>query len=104
LYDNFINPYNSLNTLNDECYIIDKQVVKPVVDVKTVLNHHRGQNSKGWNTPKGVKTKFHNDLFIIPFLIGLNAFVAILSATQNTLENFFEGLIYAYVVEKLLPT
>lgn len=103
LYDNFISQYNSLNTLNDECYIIDKQVVKPVVEVKTVFKSSTEvQNSKGWIHPKELKQNPTNDLFIIPFLIGLIAFVAILVRYSKYLGKFFEGLIYAYVVEKFV--
>ncbi|KAB2870271.1 MAG: DUF4271 domain-containing protein [Bacteroidales bacterium] len=103
LYDNFIYQYNSLNTLNDECYIIDKQVVKPVVEVKTVFKSSTEiQNSKGWIHPKELKQNPTNDLFIIPFLIGLVAFVTILVRYSKYLGKFFEGLIYAYVVEKFV--
>ncbi len=103
LYDNFINQYNSLNTLNDECYIIDKQVVKPVVEVKTVFKSSTEvQNSKGWIHPKELKQNPTIDLFIIPFFIGLIAFVAILVRYAKYLGKFFEGLIYAYVVEKFV--
>jgi len=103
LYDNFISQYNSLNTLNDECYIIDKQVVKPVVEVKTVFKSSTEvQNSKGWIHPKELKQNPTNDLFIIPFLIGFIAFVAILVRYSKYLGKFFEGLIYAYVVEKFV--
>lgn len=103
LYDNFINQYNSLNTLNEECYIIDKQVVKPVVEVKTVFKSSTGiHNSKGWIYPKELKQNPTNDLFIIPFLIGLIAFVAIFVRYSKYLGKFFEGLIYPYVVEKFV--
>ncbi|BDX37539.1 hypothetical protein CYCD_08940 [Tenuifilaceae bacterium CYCD] len=103
LYDNFIYQYNSLNTLNYECYIIDKQVVKPVVDVKTVFKSSTEvQNSKDWIHPKELKQNPTNDLFIIPFLIGLVSFVAILVRYSKYLGKFFEGLIYAYVVEKFV--
>jgi len=103
LYDNFIYQHNSLNTLNDECYIIDKQVVKPVVEVKTVFKSSTGVlNSKSWIHPKELKQNPTNDLFIIPFLIGLVAFVAILVRYSKYLGKFFEGLIYAYVVEKFV--
>ena len=103
LYDNFIHQYNSINTLNDECYIIDKQVVKPVVEVKTVFKSStESQNSKGWIHPKELKQNPTNDLFIIPFLIGLVSFVAILVRYSKYLGKFFEGLIYAYVVEKFV--
>lgn len=103
LYDNFIYQYNSLNTLNNECYIIDKQIVKPVVEVKTVFKSSTEvQNSKGWIHPKELKQNPTNDLFIIPFLIGLVSFVAILVRYSKYLGKFFEGLIYAYVVEKFV--
>jgi hypothetical protein len=103
LYDNFIYQINSLNTLNDECYIIDKQVVKPVIEVKTVFKSSTEvQNTKGWIHPKELKQNPTNDLFIIPFLIGLVAFVAIFVRYSKYLGKFFEGLLYAYVVEKFV--
>jgi len=103
LYDNFIYQYKSLNSLNEECYIIDKQIVKPVIEVKTVFKSStEAQDSKGWIHPKELNQNPTNDLFLIPFLIGLISFVAILVRYSKYLGKFFEGLIYAYVVEKFV--
>lgn len=103
LYNNYLNQYNSLNDLNNDCYILNKQVIKPRVENKTVFKATtKVSDSRYFIHPKEISVMKYNDLLLIPFIICLLAFVAIFVRYTKYLSKFFEGLIYSYVVEKFV--
>lgn len=103
LYNNLLDVYKESNLLNEECYIIDKQVVKVNVNPNTVFTStlpHAAKNN--WIHPKELSRNTGSDFLIIPVVVGLFIFVAILIRYSKYLTKFLEGLVYEYVVEKFV--